>query len=161
MKILFVIDKLEFKYFEFNKLVTNFWLIVELLKRGYEVFVTTNPNLYLKGNCAYTKCYRAFLKDGELFREDAFSDSFIENFKVAFFRPDPPVDIDYINAHGTSTHVGDLSEIKAISKVFADCLTKGLMISSTKSMHGHLLGGSGAIESIACIKAMQEGIVPF
>jgi 3-oxoacyl-[acyl-carrier-protein] synthase II len=71
-----------------------------------------------------------------------------------------PSDINYINAHGTSTHVGDLSEIKAINNVFKDCLTKGLMISSTKSMHGHLLGGSGAVESIACIKAMQEGIVP-
>ncbi len=71
-----------------------------------------------------------------------------------------PSDVDYINAHGTSTHVGDLSEIRAISSVFGKCLTNGLMISSTKSMHGHLLGGSGAVESIACIKAMEEGIVP-
>ena len=71
-----------------------------------------------------------------------------------------PSDIDYINAHATSTHVGDLSEIKAITKVFGNCLTNGLMISSTKSMHGHLLGGSGAVESIVCIKAMQDSIVP-
>lgn len=70
-----------------------------------------------------------------------------------------PEDIDYINAHGTSTPVGDVSEIKAICGVFGDAV-KDLNISSTKSMTGHLLGATGALEAIFSIKACQDGIVP-
>lgn len=68
-------------------------------------------------------------------------------------------DIDYINVHGTSTPLGDIAESKAIKTVFGDHAYK-LNISSTKSMTGHLLGAAGAIESIACILAIQNGIVP-
>ena len=67
--------------------------------------------------------------------------------------------IDYINVHGTSTPLGDIAEIKAIQKVFGD-KAYDLHISSTKSMTGHLLGASGAIESIACLIAMKEGFIP-
>ena len=67
--------------------------------------------------------------------------------------------IDYINVHGTSTPLGDVSEMKAIHSVFQDDIYD-LNISSTKSMTGHLLGAAGAIESIACILAMKHGIVP-
>lgn len=70
-----------------------------------------------------------------------------------------PEDIDYINAHGTSTPVGDVSEIKAITGVFGDHAKK-LNISSTKSMTGHLLGATGALEALFCIKAVQDDIVP-
>ncbi len=70
-----------------------------------------------------------------------------------------PEDIDYINAHGTSTPVGDVSEIKAITGVFGDHAKK-LNISSTKSMTGHLLGATGALEAIFSIKAVGEDIVP-
>ena len=70
-----------------------------------------------------------------------------------------PEDIDYINVHGTSTPLGDISETKAIISVFGDSAFK-LNISSTKSMTGHLLGAAGAIESIASIMAIQEGIIP-
>ena len=70
-----------------------------------------------------------------------------------------PEDIDYINVHGTSTPLGDVAELIAIQKVFEEQAYK-LNISSTKSMTGHLLGGAGAIEAIASIKAVMHGIVP-
>jgi 3-oxoacyl-[acyl-carrier-protein] synthase II len=70
-----------------------------------------------------------------------------------------PEDIDYINVHGTSTPVGDISEVKAIVDVFGEQAHK-LNISSTKSMTGHLLGATGAMEAMFCIKAVQEDIVP-
>lgn len=70
-----------------------------------------------------------------------------------------PEDIDYINVHGTSTPVGDISEVKAIVEVFGDSAHK-LNISSTKSMTGHLLGATGALEAIFSVKAVEEDIVP-
>lgn len=70
-----------------------------------------------------------------------------------------PEDIDYINVHGTSTPVGDVSEAKAIKDLFGDAAYK-LNISSTKSMTGHLLGAAGAIEAMACILAIKNGIIP-
>jgi 3-oxoacyl-[acyl-carrier-protein] synthase II len=70
-----------------------------------------------------------------------------------------PSEVDYINVHGTATPLGDLSEIKAILYVFGDHAYK-LHISSTKSMTGHLLGAAGAIESIAVIMAIRDGIIP-
>jgi len=70
-------------------------------------------------------------------------------------------EVQYVNSHGTSTGLGDIAESQAIARVFGDLDTnKDLMVSSTKSMHGHMLGATGAVEAIACIKAMNTGIVP-
>ncbi|WP_242094425.1 beta-ketoacyl-ACP synthase II [Aestuariivivens sediminicola] len=70
-----------------------------------------------------------------------------------------PEDVDHINTHGTSTPLGDVAELKAISSVFGDH-AKNININSTKSMTGHLLGAAGAIEAIASILAIEHGIVP-
>lgn len=70
-----------------------------------------------------------------------------------------PEDIDYINVHGTSTPVGDVSEVKAIKDVFGESAYK-LNISSTKSMTGHLLGAAGAVEALVCVLAVKNDIIP-
>ena len=70
-----------------------------------------------------------------------------------------PEDIDYINVHGTSTPVGDVSEVKAIKDLFGEHAYK-LNISSTKSMTGHLLGATGGVEAIACVLSVKNDIVP-
>jgi 3-oxoacyl-[acyl-carrier-protein] synthase II len=70
-----------------------------------------------------------------------------------------PTDVDYINTHGTSTPLGDTAELKAIVNVFGEHAYK-LNISSTKSMTGHLLGAAGAIEAMAAILAVKNGIIP-
>jgi 3-oxoacyl-[acyl-carrier-protein] synthase II len=76
-----------------------------------------------------------------------------------------PTDVDYVNAHGTSTPVGDVCETKAVKALFGDHArraggTSGLVVSSTKSMTGHLLGAAGAVESIACVLAIRDGVIP-
>ena len=70
-----------------------------------------------------------------------------------------PEDIDYVNAHGTGTKANDQTETLAIRQVFGAHADR-LSVSSTKSVHGHCMGASGAIEMIACIMAIREGIVP-
>ncbi len=67
--------------------------------------------------------------------------------------------VDYINAHGTSTHLNDVSETAAIKSVFGDA-AYGIPVSSTKSVHGHLLGATGALEAILCLQALREGVIP-
>jgi nodulation protein E len=70
-----------------------------------------------------------------------------------------PGDIDYLNAHGTATAANDINETRAIKAVFGEHANR-LPVSSTKSMHGHCLGGAGAVEAAVCIKAMREGYIP-
>lgn len=71
-----------------------------------------------------------------------------------------PKDVGYVNAHGTSTGLGDIAESQAIARVFGDKTQNDkLMVSSTKSMVGHMLGASGAIESIVCINTIRDGVV--
>jgi 3-oxoacyl-[acyl-carrier-protein] synthase II len=70
-----------------------------------------------------------------------------------------PEDVDYVNAHGTGTPLGDFAETKAIKRVFGEHAYK-LPISSTKSMVGHLFGGAGALEAMVCVLGIHHGIVP-
>ena len=72
-----------------------------------------------------------------------------------------PKEVGYINAHGTSTHLGDIAESQAIARVFGDLsVNKDLKVSSTKSMHGHMIGATGAAESLVCVKVLNESIIP-
>jgi len=70
-----------------------------------------------------------------------------------------PQDVDYINAHGTSTPLGDLAETIAVKTIFGD-YAKQVMVSSTKSMTGHLLGAAGGVEAIFSLLALRDGIIP-
>lgn len=98
MDILFIIDRVELKYFEFNNLVTNFWLIRELLFENKNVWITTIDNLSLVSGTPYTHCYKAYEKNGNIFYDKTLQDKKINDFSLVMFRPDPPVDLDYINA---------------------------------------------------------------
>ena len=72
-----------------------------------------------------------------------------------------PVEVGYVNSHGTSTGLGDAAESRAIARIFGDLdVNPDLKVSSTKSMHGHMLGATGAAESIVCIMALQESVIP-
>lgn len=110
-KILFIIDKIELKYFEFNNLVTNFWLIKEFLDRKNQVYITTIPMLSLRGKTAYTQCYESFEDNGNIFYKNTAEEEKIDSFDLVMFRPDPPVDIDYINA----TYIFDFVSTKVIN----------------------------------------------
>lgn len=70
-------------------------------------------------------------------------------------------DVQYINMHGTSTHIGDIAESNTVARIFGDKdANKNLLVSSTKSMTGHMIGAAGSIESIVCIKTINDGIIP-
>lgn len=137
-KILFIIDKTEFKYFEFNNLVTNFWIIKEFLEMKNEVFITTVQNLSLRAGIAYSKCYEAFADNGNIFYKDVITEEEIDNFNLVMFRPDPPVDIDYINA----------------SYIF-DFVTKPQVINSPKAIRNF----NEKLHSIYFKNLMPENIV--
>ena len=96
--ILIVIDEIEFKYFEFNKLVTNFWLVWEFLNRNNKVFITTKNKLFQKNNIPYGLCFETYIENNDIKKQEFYLKFNLNDFDLIFFRPDPPVDIDYINA---------------------------------------------------------------
>ena len=98
MDILFLIDRIELKYFEFNDLVTNFWLIRELIRKGQNVYITTIDKLGIKSQKGYTHCHLAYEDSGNIFYRKNSEIKNIEDFKLVMLRNDPPVDLDYINA---------------------------------------------------------------
>lgn len=148
-KILFIIDKIELKYFEFNKLVTNFWIIKEILERKNEVYITTIPNLSLRGDTAYAKCFETFLSDNNIFYKDVRQSKEINSFDIVMFRPDPPVDIDYINATyifdfvdnprviNSPAAIRDFNE-KLHSVYFKDLMSENIVTSSLKDIEEFL-----------------------
>ncbi len=97
-KILFIIDEVELKYFEFNDLVTNFWFIKEFLKRNYKVSIAIKSDLFIENAQAYVLNRESCLKEENIFYNKEQQKQLINDFDVVFFRPDPPVDINYINA---------------------------------------------------------------
>ncbi len=148
MKILFVIDRIELKYFEFNQLVTNFWMIKGLLEKGCDVYISTIDMLKLKSSVAFADCYKSYTENNDIFYEkNNLNEEKIENFDVVMFRPDPPVDLDYINA----TYILDfvdrektviLNDTKSIrsfneklhSVMFNDLMPKNIVTSSFKDI---------------------------
>ena len=97
-KILFIIDDIELKYFEFNDLVTNFWFIKEFLKRDYKVNIAIKSDLFIENAKACVLSRVSYIKDEDIFYEKNQVKLLVNDFDVVFFRPDPPVDINYINA---------------------------------------------------------------
>lgn len=97
-KILFVIDRIELKYFEFNELVTNFWLIKEFLKRNNDVYIATIDNLAIKDSKPLALASKAFIEDKDIKHQKECQEILINDFDMVLFRADPPVDMDYINA---------------------------------------------------------------
>lgn len=97
-RILFVIDEIELKYFEFNDLVTDFWFIKEFLSKGYQIAVTTKNRLFIENAEGKSLVFETYLKDNNIFYKNEEIKEKINNFDVVFFRPDPPVDVNYINA---------------------------------------------------------------
>ena len=103
MDILFIIDRIELKYFEFNNLVTNFWLIREMLYENKNVYITTIDGLSLLNGKAYSHCYKTYEKNENIFYEKTCLKREIESFRLVMFRQDPPFDGDYLN----STYIFD------------------------------------------------------
>ena len=103
MNILFIIDRLELKWFEFNNLVTNFWLIREMLYEHNNVYITTIDGLSLIDGKPMTHCYYTYEKNGNIFYDKTDINKNINDFELVMFRQDPPVDGDYIN----STYIFD------------------------------------------------------
>lgn len=97
-KVLFIIDEIEFKYFEFNVLVTDFWMIKTYIEEGYFVDITTKHELFLEGNLPYGLIYKTSVKNNNIIKEDNYTKNCLNNYDIIFTRPDPPVDIDFINA---------------------------------------------------------------
>lgn len=164
MNILFVIDKLELKYFEFNDLVTNFWFIKEFLLRGYSVDVTVNKNLFIKSAKAFAKIQKSFIKDENIFLEKETKENLINDYDVVFFRPDPPVDVDYLSACSIFDFVDDKKTLlinnprsirdfneKLHVNLFPDFVPENIVTSSRELIHDFVMKNKEAV-----IKPLNE-----
>ena len=135
MDVLFVIDRLELKYFEFNNLVTNFWIIRELIYKGAKVWITTIDNLSLKQGIPYAGCFAVSEENGNIFYDKTLNNFKINDFNLVMFRPDPPVDLDYINAtyifdfvdRNKTTILNDTTAIRNFNEKLHTCKFLDLM----------------------------------
>ena len=109
--VLFIIDEIEYKYFEFNKLVTDFWMIWEYLLRGNKVFITLKNKLFQRRNLPFGLCFETSIKDNDLVKTESAVSKSLNDFDIIFFRPDPPVDVDYINASYILSYVNNPNTI--------------------------------------------------
>lgn len=124
--ILFVIDDVELKYFEFNDLVTDFWFIKEFLKRNYNVAVAIKGDLFIENSTGCVFSRNTYIKNENIFYEKEKNKSQINDFDVVFFRPDPPVDTNYIDSCYIFDYVdkektlliNDPSEVKNFNEKF-------------------------------------------
>ena len=96
--ILIIIDEIEYQYFEFNVLVTNFWLVYEYLRRENKVFVTTKNKLFEKDGVPFSLLYETYIDNNDIKKQKDAKILCLNDFDIIFFRPDPPVDMDYIEA---------------------------------------------------------------
>lgn len=129
-KILMIIDDIELKYFEFNDLVTDFWIIKEYLKRDYQVSIALKSGLFIKENKGFVLSYKTFLKDENIFYEKDTKEELINGYDIVYFRPDPPVDTEYINACYIFDFV-DTQKTKIINNPRA-------ILDFNEKMHGNL-----------------------
>lgn len=135
MDVLFVIDRLELKYFEFNNLVTNFWIIRELIYKGAKVWITTIDNLSLKQGIPYAGCFAVSEENENIFYDKTLNNFKINDFNLVMFRPDPPVDLDYINAtyifdfvdRNKTTILNDTTAIRNFNEKLHTCKFLDLM----------------------------------
>lgn len=135
MDVLFVIDRIELKYFEFNNLVTNFWIIRELIYKGAKVWITTIDNLSLKQGIPYAGCFVVSEENGNIFYDKTLNNFKINDFNLVMFRPDPPVDLDYINAtyifdfvdRNKTTILNDTTAIRNFNEKLHTCKFLDLM----------------------------------
>ena len=158
MRILFVIDAVELKYFEFNDLVTNFWFIKEFLSRGHSVDVTVNKNLFIKSSKAFALTQKSFLKDENIFLEKEKNENLINDYDVVFFRPDPPVDVDYLSACSVFDFVDDKKTIlinnpksirdfneKLHVNLFPEFVPENIVTSSKELIHDFVVKNGEAV----------------
>lgn len=97
-KILFIIDEVEYKYFEFNPLVTDFWMIKTYLENGDSVDIATKHELFIKNFAPHAITYKTDSSNNDIFKSDKKEIKNLNSYDVVFMRSDPPVDIDFINA---------------------------------------------------------------
>ncbi len=110
-KILIIIDDIEFKYFEFNQLVTNFWFVHEFCLRGYEVFISLKNKLFLKNSLPFAHCFKSEIQNDDIIKTKEAVEICLNDFDLIFFRPDPPMDNDYINASHILSYVDENSTL--------------------------------------------------
>ncbi len=176
MRIVFVIDKIEFRYFEINELVTSFWLIKECLERGYEVHITTLDKLYLDGNKPNAFLHKTSLVNSgnmeEMIYDKKAVSQCLNGFDLILFRPDPPVNMEYIFATyildfvdaSTTTVVNRPSGIRSANEKlyinnFPELTPKGITTSNAKSIREFVHEyGEAVIKPLN--KCFGKGILP-